>query len=218
MVGNRPPGLGCAATDRVFAEDGTWLDSRDSVDDQRGAWPGSFSLTRRGESGSALVRLRAYRRDGCRLLGERSAGAHRRGSRRAGTAANAGDGQPAPPSSGVDVTPAREPNPALAIDRLVEFPRLRHAGSAEVDAARSLLRNMADLQRARRAREPRLSRHSTQENSTDMSVTGRATNSAMRRTAPCARRLAPRGGRRVYRCSTRRSAVGQLFCWVVTHS
>ena len=109
----------------VYAEDGTWLDSRDVVRRDRGDWPVSFSVFSEAAGTRAVrVRLRAYadgkERD---YRGERYeplAPLDAPPSWVAGQTAVVDDRRLV--RQGVDVTPPTEPRPETAIDRLVRVP------------------------------------------------------------------------------------------------
>lgn len=105
----------------VFADDGTWLDTRDVALRDRSDWPASFTLFQTGDARArrAVVRVRAYPSTGLRdYRGERFV--------ERPTGGRPTDRVPdAPPTDGprlvvggVDVTPSQEPDPILAIDRL----------------------------------------------------------------------------------------------------
>lgn len=110
----------------VFRDDGVWLDTRDLSMARPEDWPGSFSVfVAEGDGArSVLVRLRAYPEGRVRdYLGERYA--HRPAETTPpdafAPAPPLGDGAPRLVVDGVDLTPAREPTPGTAIDRLAVF-------------------------------------------------------------------------------------------------
>ena len=120
----------------VYAEDGAWLDSRDVGLRDRADWPASFTLLQAREDGPrrALVRLRAYPGGKTRdYRGERFVARPTGGSPADPTPGAAATDLPRLVVNDVDVTPRVEPDPALAIDRLlavelggaVRFVRLR---------------------------------------------------------------------------------------------
>ncbi len=103
----------------LYAEDGTWLTSRDEIRPDPRDWPTSFSVYTDDEARGRVVmlRLRAYP-EGRQV---RYRGAIR------GTLPDLlreipqGDGEPRLIEAGVDRTPELEPDPTLAVDRLVRI-------------------------------------------------------------------------------------------------
>ena len=133
----------------VYAEDTTWIDSRDLPMPRRDDWPGSFSvfIEEAAVERVAIVRLRAYpdgkERD---YLGERFMARPESGDPFTIIAPPPGDGTPRLVQGGRDVTPLSEPRPALAIDRLLSI-RLEHGnrGSVRVVLRAACAGTMADL-------------------------------------------------------------------------
>lgn len=84
----------------TYALDGTWLESRDIARPDARDWPASFSVQAASaeRTRELVVRLRVY-----------------------GTRVRDAKGPPRLVVNGVDVTPEREPEPALAVDRLVRL-------------------------------------------------------------------------------------------------
>jgi formylglycine-generating enzyme required for sulfatase activity len=101
----------------LYAEDGTWLTSRDDVRPDPRDWPTSFSVYTDDETRGhvVLVRLRAYP-EGRQI---RYRGAIRASLPDLLREIPQGDGQPRLVQDGVDRTPELEPDPTLAVDRLV---------------------------------------------------------------------------------------------------
>ena len=92
------PRVAAALRVDTYAEDGTWLESRDIDRPDPRDWPVSFSVQAADDSKdrNVLVRLRAHRGQGRDVVGG-----------------------PRLVSKGVDVTPTTEPVPALTVDRLL---------------------------------------------------------------------------------------------------
>jgi formylglycine-generating enzyme required for sulfatase activity len=101
----------------LYRADGTWFDSRDIARPDPRDWPVSFSVFSEAEEGdtTVAVRLRAYPEGGVRdYAGERFVDW-------GGPLLEPppGNGEPRLYADGADVTPATEPEPLLAVDRLL---------------------------------------------------------------------------------------------------
>jgi formylglycine-generating enzyme required for sulfatase activity len=134
-----------------YRDNGTWLESRDIPRRDPRDWPASFSVygEHESEGGTVLLRLRAYRDGKVRdYRGERFMARPLPG--------DPGELVPWPPPppgetprlerDGKDVTPATEPLPNLAIDRLVRVelePGVR--GSVGITLSGACLGTMAEL-------------------------------------------------------------------------
>ena len=103
----------------VFSGDGTWIATRDDVRPDPRDWPVSFSVYADDDSKGhvLLVRLRAYP-DG-RQTSYRGFVHVSYADLLSEALAAPGDGQPRFLVSGVDLTPALEPDPVVTIDRVV---------------------------------------------------------------------------------------------------
>ena len=122
----------------VYAEDGTWLDSRDFPMRRRADWPGSFSvfIDEATDERTALVRLRTYAEDKIRdYRGERFMARPQGAAPAEFAEVPPGDDQPRLVRDGLDITPASEPLPDLAIDRLIRV----HLVDGERGSTRVLL-------------------------------------------------------------------------------
>lgn len=111
----------------VYADDGTWIASRDDLRPDPRDWPTTFSVGTEATSRAAWIRLRAYpegRR--ARYSGHIHASFAELYLKRP-----EGNGEPRLWRDGEDRTPEFEPDPAVTIDRLV---RLRLAEGERVTA------------------------------------------------------------------------------------
>ncbi|MCA9646399.1 MAG: hypothetical protein KC492_37190, partial [Myxococcales bacterium] len=100
----------------LYAEDGTWFESRDIALPDPRDWPVSFSVYSADESqpSAVWVRLRAYPEGGVRNYeGERFLDWGDK------LIPPSGDGEPRLTVEGHDQTPNEEPSPLLSVDRLL---------------------------------------------------------------------------------------------------
>lgn len=106
----------------VYSSSGAWIDSRDIGASSASDWPMSFTVFAPDDAArTALVRLRAYPEGALRdYLGERFIPLPSDAADPAGlVSAPPGSGAPRLVIAGTDVTPLREPDPSIAIDRLL---------------------------------------------------------------------------------------------------
>ena len=102
----------------LYAADGTWFESRDIARADAASWPASFSVfsPEAARTTRVIVRLRTYpeglERD---YRGERFADEHGEPA----DGARSTENDPRLVKDGVDVTPSREPQVTVAVDRLV---------------------------------------------------------------------------------------------------
>lgn len=132
----------------VFAEDGTWIESRDVLRDDPRAWPVSFTLYSPDDRPRAVrVRLRAYPSGLVRdYRGERFEDRP--------AAAPAAEVLPLPPATdaprlsvaGADLTPRTEPIPSVTVDRLLAVSLSADAPRVGVLLATACAGMMADLE------------------------------------------------------------------------
>lgn len=113
------PGVAGRLRVDTYAENGTWIESRDIARPDGRDWPASFGVFTKSEANRTLiVRLRAYPEGAVRdYLGERFADWP---DLLAGKT-NAGDGLPRWMVDNHDRTPMTEPDPLLTVDRLVRI-------------------------------------------------------------------------------------------------
>lgn len=134
------PALAARLRVDFYTEGGEWFESRDVAAPDRSSWPISFSVFTPDEekAHSVLVRLRAYPEGKTRdYRGERFA-------QRGRSAAEPVDKRLV--VSGVDVTPNVEPQPLLAIDRIVRIVlEPGRVGSARIVLRGACFGTMAEL-------------------------------------------------------------------------
>ncbi len=134
----------------LYREDGTWYASHDVERSRPSDWPTSFGVYADDAEHVALVRLRAYAEGKVRdYRGERFEPRPAVVSPLDPAPAAPATNQPRLLANGVDVTPAAEPEPLVAIDRVVRVratPAVR--GAVHVVLRGACLGTMADVAHA----------------------------------------------------------------------
>jgi len=158
----------------LYGEDGTWYASHDVVRARPSDWPTSFGVSADYAEHVALVRLRAYAEGRVRdYRGERFAPRPSGGDPLAIVPLPPATDQPRLLSGGDDVTPPSEPEPLVAIDRLLRVRvRPQERSSLRVVLRGACVGTMADVAHAMTCIDREDVRVAASEEAGDASPTG----------------------------------------------
>jgi formylglycine-generating enzyme required for sulfatase activity len=158
----------------LYAPDGTWYATHDVVRARQSDWPTSFGVSADDAEHVALVRVRAYAEGKVRdYRGERFMPRPTSGDPLSPVPQAPPSDQPRLLSGESDVTPPSEPEPLLAIDRLLRIrTRPRERSSVRVVLRGACVGTMADVAHAMTCIDREDVRVAATEESSDESPTG----------------------------------------------